>query len=99
MAHITGGGIPGNLNRALPPDVDAVIDTSSWKIPEEFLALEQAGEVSREEMLRAFNMGVGLIVLADASVADSVISHAAAAGAPAWVLGVTRRGTGAVIFE
>jgi phosphoribosylformylglycinamidine cyclo-ligase len=98
MAHITGGGIPGNLNRALPPDVDAVIDAGSWKIPEEFLALEKAGEVSREEMLRAFNMGVGMIVLADASVADSVISHAAAAGVPAWVLGVTRRGTGAVIF-
>jgi phosphoribosylformylglycinamidine cyclo-ligase len=98
MAHITGGGIPGNLNRALPPDVDAVVDTSSWTIPDEFLALEKAGEVSRDEMLRAFNMGVGMIVLADASVADSVISNAEAAGVPAWVLGVTRRGTGAVIF-
>ncbi|MDB4910158.1 MAG: phosphoribosylformylglycinamidine cyclo-ligase, partial [Gemmatimonadetes bacterium] len=98
MAHITGGGIPGNLNRALPSDVDAVVDTSSWTIPDEFLALEKAGEVSRDEMLRAFNMGVGMIVLADASVADSVISHAEAAGVPAWVLGVTRRGTGAVIF-
>jgi phosphoribosylformylglycinamidine cyclo-ligase len=98
MAHITGGGIPGNLNRALPPDVDAVIDTGSWAIPDEFLALEKAGEVSRDEMLRAFNMGVGMIVLADASVAESVISHAEAAGVPAWVLGVTQRGTGAVIF-
>jgi phosphoribosylformylglycinamidine cyclo-ligase len=98
MAHITGGGIPGNLNRALPPDVDAVVDTSSWTIPDEFLALEKAGEVSRDEMLRAFNMGVGMIVLADASAAESVISHAEAAGVPAWVLGVTRRGTGAVIF-
>jgi len=98
MAHITGGGIPGNLNRALPPDVDAVVETSSWTIPQEFLALENAGEVAREEMLRAFNMGVGMIVLADASVAESVITHAEAAGVPAWVLGVTRRGTGAVIF-
>ena len=98
MAHITGGGIPGNLNRVLPPDVDAVIDTSSWAIPPEFLALENAGEVVREEMLRAFNMGVGMIVLADASEAESVIAHAGAAGVPAWALGVTRRGTGAVIF-
>jgi phosphoribosylformylglycinamidine cyclo-ligase len=98
MAHITGGGIPGNLNRALPPDVDAVVDANSWTIPNEFLALEQAGNVAREEMLRAFNMGVGMIVLADAASADSVISHAAAAGVPAWVLGETRRGTGAVIF-
>ena len=98
MAHITGGGIPGNLNRALPPNVDAVVRANSWAIPSEFLALEQAGQVAREEMLRAFNMGVGMIVIADASATDSVIAHAAAAGAPAWVLGETRRGTGAVIF-
>ena len=98
MAHITGGGIPGNLNRALPADVDAVVRTKSWAIPEEFLTLEEAGGVAREEMLRAFNMGVGMVVLADAAAADSVIAHAAAAGVPAWALGETRRGTGAVIF-
>ncbi|HEV7706179.1 MAG TPA: phosphoribosylformylglycinamidine cyclo-ligase, partial [Gemmatimonadaceae bacterium] len=98
MAHITGGGIPGNLNRALPADVDAVVQANSWTIPPEFLALEQAGNVAREEMLRAFNMGVGMIVIADASAADSVIAHAAAAGVPAWALGETTRGTGAVIF-
>jgi phosphoribosylformylglycinamidine cyclo-ligase len=98
MAHITGGGLPGNLNRALPADLDAVVYTNSWTIPDEFLALERAGGVAREEMLRAFNMGVGMVVLADAAAADSVIAHAAAAGVPAWVLGETRRGTGAVIF-
>ncbi|MEO7038671.1 MAG: phosphoribosylformylglycinamidine cyclo-ligase [Candidatus Elarobacter sp.] len=98
MAHITGGGLPGNLNRALPADVDAVVNTRSWTIPQEFLTLEKAGGVAREEMLRAFNMGVGMVVLADAAAADSVIAHAAAAGVPAWVLGETQRGTGTVIF-
>jgi len=98
MAHITGGGIPGNLTRALPADLDAVVLANSWTIPEEFLALEKAGAVARGEMLRAFNMGVGMVVLADATAADSVIAHAAAARVPAWVLGETRRGTGAVIF-
>lgn len=98
MAHITGGGLPGNLNRALPADVDAVVNTKSWTIPAEFLALEKAGGVARDEMLRAFNMGVGMVVLADATAADSVIAHAAAAEVPAWVLGETRRGTGTVIF-
>lgn len=98
MAHITGGGLPGNLNRALPADLDAVVNTRNWTIPAEFLALEKAGGVARDEMLRAFNMGVGMVVLADATAADSVIAHAAAAGVPAWVLGETRRGTGAVIF-
>jgi len=98
MAHITGGGIPGNLVRALPADVDAVVDTGSWQVPNEFLALERAGGVARDEMLRAFNMGVGMIVIADASSAGSVIAHATAAGVPAWVLGETRRGTGMVNF-
>ena len=98
MAHITGGGIPGNLTRALPAYLDAVVLANSWTIPEEFLALEKAGCVAREEMLRAFNMGVGMVVLADATAADSVIAHAAAARVPAWVLGETRRGTGTVIF-
>jgi phosphoribosylformylglycinamidine cyclo-ligase len=99
MAHITGGGIPGNLNRALPPDVDAVVHADSWTIPDEFLALEKAGDVTREEMLRAFNMGVGMVVIADAAAADSVIAHAAAATVPAWVLGETRRGSGAVVIK
>jgi phosphoribosylformylglycinamidine cyclo-ligase len=98
MAHITGGGIPGNLVRALPPDVDAVVHADSWTIPDVFLALEQAGGVARDEMLRAFNMGVGMIVIAESASADSVIAHAAASGVPAWVLGETRRGTGSVTF-
>jgi phosphoribosylformylglycinamidine cyclo-ligase len=98
MAHITGGGIPGNLVRAMPPDVDAVVDSKSWTIPAEFLALEQAGGVARDEMFRAFNMGVGMIVLADANAAESLITHAEAAGVPAWILGATQRGTGTVIF-
>jgi phosphoribosylformylglycinamidine cyclo-ligase len=98
MAHITGGGIPGNLVRVLPDDIDAVVHTDSWQVPNEFLALEQAGGVARDEMLRAFNMGVGMIVIADASSANAVIAHAAAANVPAWVLGETRRGAGTVIF-
>lgn len=98
MAHITGGGIPGNLVRALPSDVDAVVHADSWAIPDVFLALEQAGGVARDEMMRAFNMGVGMIVIAEAASAGSVIAHAAGSGVPAWVLGETRRGSGAVVF-
>ncbi|MGH7621231.1 MAG: phosphoribosylformylglycinamidine cyclo-ligase, partial [Gemmatimonadaceae bacterium] len=98
MAHITGGGIPGNLVRALPSDVDAVVHADSWTVPHEFLALEDAGGVARDEMLRAFNMGVGMIVIAEQASAQAVIAHAASAGVPAWVLGETRRGAGTVIF-
>jgi phosphoribosylformylglycinamidine cyclo-ligase len=84
--------------RALPTDLDAVVHADSWAVPNVFLALEEAGGVARDEMLRAFNMGVGMIVIAEAASAAAVIAHASAAGVPAWVLGETRRGTGTVIF-
>src|SRR5687768_1700036 len=58
MAHITGGGIPGNVNRALPGGYDAVVDTSSWVVPNQFQVLQRTGDVSRDEMFRTFNMGV-----------------------------------------
>ncbi|MEO6877213.1 MAG: AIR synthase-related protein, partial [Gemmatimonadaceae bacterium] len=99
MAHITGGGIPGNLNRALPPQLDAVVDTATWKIPNLFQQLERAGGVSRSEMFRTFNMGVGMVVIAaEAHVAD-VVDAATAAGVPAWRLGIVRPGTGQVILN
>lgn len=96
MAHITGGGIPGNLNRALPDTLDAVVETSSWTIPNEFLALERAGGVARNEMYRAFNMGVGMIVICAPEAADAVIASARSAGVEAWGLGHVHPGTGQV---
>ena len=99
MAHITGWRHSGQSQSRAAAAMSMRWSTrTAGTIPNEFLALEKAGGVAREEMLRAFNMGVGMIVLADASAAESVIAHAAAAGVPAWVLGETRRGTGAVIF-
>jgi phosphoribosylformylglycinamidine cyclo-ligase len=99
MAHITGGGLPGNVNRALPDSLDAVIDTRSWEIPNAFLVLEQAGDVSRAEMFRAFNMGVGMVVLVPPSDADAVIASARAAGVAAWVCGEVVPGTGRVTLH
>lgn len=96
MAHITGGGIPGNLDRALPPTLDAVVETAAWNIPSVFRVLEEAGKVERAEMYRAFNMGVGMIVIADASGADTVRDLASKAGVDSWVIGHTRPGTGRV---
>ena len=59
MAHITGGGLPGNLNRALPSHLDALVDSHTWTIPMEFQVLQYHGVVSHTEMFRAFNMGSG----------------------------------------
>ena len=63
LAHVTGGGIEGNLPRVLPEGLGARIDCGSWGVPNVFLRLEQAGGVSRTEMYRVFNMGVGMLVV------------------------------------
>jgi phosphoribosylformylglycinamidine cyclo-ligase len=99
MAHITGGGLPGNVSRALPETLDAVVDTSSWGVPNEFQVLQRAGGVSRDEMFRTFNMGVGMMVITDARSADAVMSSARAAGVDAWLAGRVVRGSGSVILE
>ena len=63
IAHITGGGIPGNLNRVLPPKVDAVVERGSWESPRIFGELQRLGEVSDAEMAKVFNLGIGMIVV------------------------------------
>jgi phosphoribosylformylglycinamidine cyclo-ligase len=99
MAHITGGGLPGNLSRALPDGCDAVVETSSWVVPNEFQVLQRAGSVPRDEMFRTFNMGVGMVVITDARSADAVISSARAARVDAWMAGRLVRGSGNVVLE
>jgi len=96
MAHITGGGIPGNLNRALPPTLDAIVDSSSWAVPNLFQQLQEAGGVDRQEMFRTFNMGVGMTVILPSSSATDVISAAATQGCRAWRIGEVRGGSGRV---
>ncbi len=99
MAHITGGGLPENLDRALPQTIDAVLDVSSWKIPNVFRVLMDAGAVEPAEMYRTFNMGVGMVVICAPSDAKSILSAASAGGAPGWILGSLKPGSGAVILS
>jgi len=99
MAHITGGGLLENLNRALPPSMDAEIDVSSWKIPDVFRVLQDAGSVEPAEMYRTFNMGVGMVVICAPSDVKSVLSAASAAGLAAWKIGSLKPGAGAVILS
>lgn len=99
LAHITGGGLPGNLNRALPAHLDAVVETSSWRVPNLFVQLQKAGKVSQDEMFRAFNMGVGMVVITSAADAEAVQGSARAAGVTSWSLGRVVRGSGQVILQ
>lgn len=94
LAHITGGGIAGNLVRVLPEGVGAVIDTGSWTWPPLFQFLADAGKVSTEEMREVFNLGVGMIVVLPEEDAESVIEAAGKAGLPAWRMGWVETGEG-----
>ncbi|MEX1187121.1 MAG: phosphoribosylformylglycinamidine cyclo-ligase [Gemmatimonadaceae bacterium] len=99
LAHITGGGIPGNLERALPPGLDAVVETKSWEVPDVFETLSRAAVSDRREMFRTFNMGVGMMVLASPSDVDAVLAAVAAEGVNAWVAGEIRAGSGQVLLS
>lgn len=87
MAHITGGGLPGNLPRVLPAGCDAVIDESSWTWPPLFQWLQSAGNIERFEMYRTFNCGVGMVVVVPADQADATIAQLASTGDQAWRIG------------
>jgi phosphoribosylformylglycinamidine cyclo-ligase len=99
MAHITGGGLLENLDRALPPAFDAVLDVASWKVPEVFRVLMEAGQVEPAEMYRTFNMGVGMVVICAPPDVNSVLSAAAQSGLKGWQIGTLRPGSGAVILS
>ncbi len=69
IAHITGGGFEGNIDRILPPGVQAVIETGTWKVPPIFDLIGRLGDVTPKEMYRTFNMGVGLVCIVSPEVA------------------------------
>lgn len=87
MAHITGGGLTENLPRTMPEGRTPNVDRSTWEVPPLFAWLQREGEIADDEMFRAFNMGVGMVLVTSASEAPEVVATLQAAGEPAWVLG------------
>jgi phosphoribosylformylglycinamidine cyclo-ligase len=73
-AHITGGGLVDNLPRALPGTCDALVDTSSWKVPPIFRLIQRGGGISTEEMYEVFNMGIGMVLVVSKLHASEVLS-------------------------
>jgi phosphoribosylformylglycinamidine cyclo-ligase len=99
MAHITGGGLPGNVNRSLPDSLDAVIDRSSWPVPNVFQVLRDGGQVGEDEMYRTFNMGIGMAVIVDPSAASRIEERAGELDVPCWRIGLITPGAGRVILQ
>jgi phosphoribosylformylglycinamidine cyclo-ligase len=97
-AHITGGGIPGNLARILPDNVDARIE-ANWPIPPLFRIIARAGGVDEAEMFRTFNMGIGLIVVVSADAAGQVLRILADSGERAFPIGNLTSGSGRVLIS
>lgn len=92
LAHITGGGIPGNLNRVLPEDCHAVVQESAWQWPELFTWMMETANIERAEMYRTFNCGVGMILAVNENDVEKTIAHLNAQGETAFLLGEIKAG-------
>jgi phosphoribosylformylglycinamidine cyclo-ligase len=97
LCHVTGGGLPGNLPRVLPPGTGAVVDAGTWRRPEVFEWLRERGPVADEEMWRTFNCGVGMVALVPEAEAGDAVAHLVDRGVPSWVLGHVEPGEGVTI--
>lgn len=92
MAHITGGGIPGNLPRILPKGFHAHIRIGSWHIPKIFSFIERIGNVHEDEMKKTFNMGIGYIMVVSKSIAGDAFSLLRESGYEAFIIGNIGKG-------
>jgi len=97
MAHITGGGLPGNLPRVLPEGLGAEVDRSSWELPALFRWLQEAGGIEDSELFRTFNCGVGYVLVVAAADADACIAALTASGEHAWRMGSIVEGAGVTL--
>ncbi|HET7524178.1 MAG TPA: AIR synthase-related protein, partial [Acidimicrobiales bacterium] len=96
IAHITGGGLPGNVPRVIGAEVDAVFEAATWGVPRIFGEIQQAGDVAPDEMYRVFNMGLGMVLAVPAPEAPAAIDLLRGAGHEARAVGSLVPGSGAV---
>ena len=99
MAHITGGGLVGNIPRVLPKDCDAAIKKSSWPVPKIFTFLQKTGPVEEGEMFRVFNMGIGFVLIVAEDFAESITRKLTKYGERVYKIGRITTGTGRVILK
>ncbi len=92
MAHITGGGIEGNLVRVLPKGCQAHINTKTWKTPHIFEQIQKKGNVGAKEMFKVFNMGIGMILVVSKKEADKAMSFLSEIGEKAYLIGEISKG-------
>jgi phosphoribosylformylglycinamidine cyclo-ligase len=99
FAHVTGGGIPGNLARVLPERCDGVVWRGTWDEPRVFAEIQRAGDVPADEMQQVFNLGVGMLALVPGDVAERALDVVRSGGHDAWIVGEVVDGHGRVRVE
>ncbi len=99
LAHITGGGLTDNVPRVLPGSLDARIKLGSWPVLPIFRFLHEQGQVDREEMLRVFNLGIGMVVIVAPDRVDSVVNHFSQIGQQFFFIGNIVQGRGVVKYD
>lgn len=99
FAHVTGGGIPGNLSRVLPDECDAVVHRGRWEAPKIFAEVQRAGGVTDDEMEHVFNLGIGMIAVVPPGEAHGAVDRLRLSGRQAWEIGEIVDGSGRVHVE
>jgi phosphoribosylformylglycinamidine cyclo-ligase len=94
FAHVTGGGIPGNLVRVLPDRCDGVVWRGTWEEPRVFAEIQRAGDVADAEMEHVFNLGLGMLAVVEGDAAEKAVDVIRAAGHDAWIVGEIAEGHG-----
>jgi len=99
FAHITGGGLPGNIDRVLPSDCDAMLSRGSWSEPQIFNEIQRAGDITDAEMEHVFNLGIGMVAIVPSFAAINTIDALNGLGHEAFAIGAVTAGTGRVRIE
>lgn len=99
LAHITGGGMTENLDRALPNNLDAQVDRGSWDIPPVITFMSNKAQLNEQEALKTFNMGIGMVLVVDAAQVDEVESALKSTGETVFRIGRTIAGQGSVVYR
>jgi phosphoribosylformylglycinamidine cyclo-ligase len=99
MAHITGGGLVGNIPRVVPKDCDVVLKKGSWPIPPICSFLQARGPVDEEEMYRVFNMGIGFVMIVAPDFADSIAARLTRDGEKVFRIGTVTQGSNRVVLK
>ncbi len=99
LAHVTGGGLPDNLPRVLPEGCAVEVDLGSWEVPALFRVLREAGNVPADDMLRTFNLGVGMVAVVPGERLPDLAAHLQARGERWWEIGRVVEGSREVRFR